>query len=133
MEATEASSSQSYNLTSVPRKAGFPRYPGPYTTVAVTPHTKGRMERCKEKNGFRSMDELINRALDQLDMKTLARDVKRLTGIARENLERDKGLMELEEASQGVAETSAWLRGKGPAPAWVKEKQRAHRKGRPRG
>jgi Arc/MetJ-type ribon-helix-helix transcriptional regulator len=118
MEATKASSTESYDVITVPRQR--PPTKRPYTTVAVGPETKSRMEEAKRRNQFRSMDELVNASLDQLDMKTLVRDVRHLARRGRAAMKRSREVAEFEEAMQGIDKTSAWLRGKGPMPPWVR-------------
>lgn len=48
-----------------------------YTTIAVRPETKRRLERLRRMRGLRSMDELARVAAHELETQALAAEIRR--------------------------------------------------------
>lgn len=75
--------------------------PMPYTTVALRPETKERLEEFRRAAGFRSMDEAVAAAVDHASAARTEQEVRRLARGAGA-AQRRSLLDDLEDASRGL-------------------------------
>lgn len=75
-----------------------------FTTIAVKPDTKKRLERLRKQRRVPSMDELIKEAIHEMEMEPILRRI-RAAAKGWDKQPRDPLLEDAEEALQSLDET----------------------------
>lgn len=81
-----------------------------YTTIAVKPETKRRLDKLRRSEGVASMDELVSKAVAEYEVKLAA---ERIRESVRRNPRRVKPsplTEEFEEAMEGLDDTLRAIR-----------------------